>query len=253
MELHRADVSEDLRPELQEWSSRVAQEESRPPNIKEEDDEEGQPVPAYIKEEEEEHSINQEEGQEVADISKFPVICVIVKSEDDEDKGHGSRIDYCQHKEKEEAEHPSSSSSRHLTTEADSLLAPLSDSDDTASHSPETDEEDSKADVTGLPFVCSFCGKRFSQKGNLITHTRTHTGDKPFSCSICGEKFTQKGNLMRHTRKHVDEKPFSCSVCGKRFTQKAHVEGFTFLAVAATYWRGAPATAEKQPGERTQR
>ncbi|XP_061671115.1 zinc finger protein 501-like [Syngnathoides biaculeatus] len=135
----------------------------------------------------------------------------------------------------------------------DSLLASLSNRDDTSSHTPETDEEHSKADVTchtnmehlqcsqcdktfgskrnlkrhmrchqsDKPFICTDCGKTFSLKGHLIRHTRTHTGEKPFSCSICCQRFTRKASLIIHQRTHTGEKPFSCSVCGKRFPHRS--------------------------------
>nr|XP_057944516.1 oocyte zinc finger protein XlCOF22-like isoform X2 [Doryrhamphus excisus] len=190
--------------------------------------------PAHIKEEEEEHGISQKgeqlEGPEEADITDFPLNRVIVKSEDEEAEG-GSQ--------------------------ADSLFAPLSDSDDTAS--PDTDDEDSKADVTcpidtthlkcsqcgkifsskanlrrhtmihtgEKPFMCSVCGQRFSQKTTMITHTRTHTGEKPFSCSVCNKSFSDYSTLTKHQRTHTGDKPFSCSFCGKRFSQKATMRTHT--------------------------
>ncbi|XP_054626325.1 zinc finger and SCAN domain-containing protein 2-like isoform X2 [Dunckerocampus dactyliophorus] len=156
---------EDVRPaesfheEEQEWSSRVDQEESQP---------------ALVKDEEEEHSISQEDPEE---LEEFPVISVIVKGEDDEDKG--------QREEKKGVESPSSSSTRRMTTETDGdhcggsqALAPLSDSDDTTSHSPDTDdEEDSKTCHTdNTHFKCSQCDKTFVNKRNLKRHMRSHTG-----------------------------------------------------------------------------
>ncbi|XP_019742124.1 uncharacterized protein LOC109525793 isoform X4 [Hippocampus comes] len=83
----------------------------------------------YIKEEEHEHSIGQEEEQfrelEDGDVTKQPFNCVIVKSEDDDGDG-----DHCG------------------GSQADNFLTPLSNSDNT-SPSPDTDDDEHcKGDAT---------------------------------------------------------------------------------------------------------
>ncbi|XP_061747188.1 transcription factor 7-like 1 isoform X5 [Nerophis ophidion] len=78
--LHRPDAQQP--PHIKE-----EEEDLQPPHIKEEDED---PHPPHIKEEEEEVSISQEEecllGQEEADLSKFPLTVVSVKTEEHEDK-----------------------------------------------------------------------------------------------------------------------------------------------------------------------
>ncbi|KYO17235.1 zinc finger protein 271-like [Alligator mississippiensis] len=81
----------------------------------------------------------------------------------------------------------------------------------------------SRPTVEQRPFACPECGKSFTQKPNLITHRRIHTGEKPFVCSLCGKSFNQKTNLVTHYRTHTGERPYACPQCGKRFTQKTNL------------------------------
>ncbi|KAI2623362.1 hypothetical protein GGR54DRAFT_50763 [Hypoxylon sp. NC1633] len=77
-------------------------------------------------------------------------------------------------------------------------------------------------------YVCDIkgCGKRCSQKTQLETHKRAHTGEKPFVCSVpgCGQGFTQRGNMKTHQRCHTGEKPYRCDICGKAFAQLGNVK-----------------------------
>ncbi|XP_061775399.1 zinc finger protein 271-like [Nerophis ophidion] len=217
------DIGEEhLHPEQQERSLRVEQKKPQPPHIKEEVEE----LP-HIKEEEEENSISQEgkppKGLEDVDVTKFSVIGVIVKSEDDEDDGVNEETRQEVLFAGSTTQHITEADGDHFGASQAAIVAPLSDNIDTMSHSSDTDDENSKAEMVyhtdNMPWKCFQCDKTFSNKGNLNMHMKIHSGEKTFSCSFCGKTFFQKANLTAHTRTHTGEKPYSCSVCGKRFSK----------------------------------
>ncbi|KAE8628078.1 hypothetical protein XENTR_v10007297 [Xenopus tropicalis] len=71
------------------------------------------------------------------------------------------------------------------------------------------------------PFTCSQCGKSFNWKSNLLVHERSHAGQKPFTCSECGKCFAHKSTLVKHQLFHMGA--FTCSECGKGFSQKSNL------------------------------
>uniref|UniRef100_A0A7S3NQJ9 C2H2-type domain-containing protein n=1 Tax=Euplotes crassus TaxID=5936 RepID=A0A7S3NQJ9_EUPCR len=46
------------------------------------------------------------------------------------------------------------------------------------------------------------CDKVMQKPWNLLDHVRMHAGVKPYMCKWCGNRFTQKGNLKKHKLTH---------------------------------------------------
>eukprot|EP00092_Neocalanus_flemingeri_P023452 GFUD01025432.1.p1 GENE.GFUD01025432.1~~GFUD01025432.1.p1 ORF type:complete len:674 (-),score=115.45 GFUD01025432.1:94-2115(-) len=58
-----------------------------------------------------------------------------------------------------------------------------------------------------LNFSCKFCGKKFSNKGNLNQHEVIHTGVTPFQCHVCGRQCRRKSELEKHIQTHANLHP----------------------------------------------
>uniref|UniRef100_A0A8C3SGH4 C2H2-type domain-containing protein n=1 Tax=Chelydra serpentina TaxID=8475 RepID=A0A8C3SGH4_CHESE len=71
--------------------------------------------------------------------------------------------------------------------------------------------------------TCAECGKKFSKKGNLTKHQRTHRDERPFKCGQCQKSFFVRSQLAQHERIHTGERPYTCAACGKRFAQKSNI------------------------------
>uniref|UniRef100_A0A672ZGM4 C2H2-type domain-containing protein n=1 Tax=Sphaeramia orbicularis TaxID=375764 RepID=A0A672ZGM4_9TELE len=253
--LHKTDVQqllvvkEEVRPEHQEWNPIVDQEEP-------------EPEPRHIKEEQEELWTSQE-----ANITKFPSTPVPVKCEDDDDdefnqtpteekKEEENRVD-CGGSEPPSSFYPH----RHLQIKIneqneDSEETEDSNEDQILNHKPEsklptnssteqmeteTDGDDGGGSEPNIILVHmeSVKGRTFESKSLLEEHMDTHTGQKLVGSSECEATFSQKKNTTQETNSPRDimrknnlslsdlewkNKLYHCSACSKTFCWKSKFE-----------------------------
>ena len=87
-------------------------------------------------------------------------------------------------------------------------------------------------------YICKYgntCNKEFQRSWNLLDHVRMHYNIRPFVCTYCGFRFTQKGNLNKHMLKHLipnvkDRKKFKCDQCGKSYTKRSNYTVSLFIS-----------------------
>nr|XP_029718707.1 zinc finger protein 724 [Aedes albopictus] len=74
-------------------------------------------------------------------------------------------------------------------------------------------------------YFCEDCDKSFHTSSTLKSHRLLHTESKQFKCPAenCDKSFLRKSDLHIHLVSHSDERPFECEVCSARFKSKAHL------------------------------
>lgn len=76
-------------------------------------------------------------------------------------------------------------------------------------------------------YTCEFenCKKEFTRSWGLLDHARQHEHIQPFLCHYCYKTFTQKGNLKKHEKVHEqpwlqERKRFACQHCNCKYTER---------------------------------
>lgn len=85
-----------------------------------------------------------------------------------------------------------------------------------ASASPAPSSTASEALASRSKYACEECDKVYARASDLLSHLRSHTGEKPFACDVCDKRFGKKSHLKRHAMLHTGEKPYKCGICDKR-------------------------------------
>ena len=72
-------------------------------------------------------------------------------------------------------------------------------------------------------FSCDSCTFNAPNRGRLVEHVRSHTGERPFTCDICDFTSKTSKGLSDHSKKH-GEKPLHCNECDYRTNRKADLD-----------------------------
>ncbi|KAK6173797.1 hypothetical protein SNE40_017194 [Patella caerulea] len=75
--------------------------------------------------------------------------------------------------------------------------------------------------VTEKNYHCDLCPSKFWDKCTLYGHKRyVHSKTMPWLCSVCGKTFSRKHCLDSHSMRHNTEERFTCEICGRKYKLK---------------------------------
>ncbi|XP_034397983.1 zinc finger protein 91-like [Cyclopterus lumpus] len=202
---------------IQERSSSLDQEDSEPPQIKEEQEElctsqEGEQLelkqetetfmltPTY---EETDHSDDETLIFNPDDAVDLPVInsVVSVPKSDHGLLSHNSHE--AESQDHKRGRNGDSGSTKNATPKVKKRLCQRKRPTKSQSN-PTMSMIDSNTPTDKMFFQCYMCEKAFQYKSQLQRHLLMHTGEKPFSCDTCGKRFSRTSSLTDHKRIHTE-------------------------------------------------
>ena len=80
-------------------------------------------------------------------------------------------------------------------------------------------------------YICKYegCDKEFTRTWSILDHVRMHEGVRPYVCKYCSRTYTQKGNMIKHMRRHTQpnvdsRRAYICEFCNHGYTEKYNLK-----------------------------
>ena len=79
--------------------------------------------------------------------------------------------------------------------------------------------------------TCRLCdpAKTFTAYSTLLTHLRSHAGQRNFKCDKCQATFTRRHSLAYHLMTHQNISRFACPHCNRKFNHPSHYKNHVIM------------------------